>query len=138
MYGLKSEIGLGVNPRHVALEVQMSEEMVTAFTEHMEGKDELQGQLQARVGEATSEAIARFAAEHGFEFTGEEFSGMISREVSELSEDELDAVAGGLATNRPTLPLVETAAGGMGAWASMKAGQPGAQALPNMRRGFKR
>ena len=49
-------------------------------------------ELQARIGEEIeAEALIALGAEHGCEFTAEEL-----QESVELSEDELDGVAGGL------------------------------------------
>jgi predicted ribosomally synthesized peptide with nif11-like leader len=127
-----------VDPCHDEREVWMSKETITAFSKHMEGDDELQVRLQGRIVEATAEAIARFAGEHGFEFTGEEFSEAMDKEIEELSEDELDAVAGGLNLNQPTSPILRAAAGGLCGWGAMRAGRLGAQSLPNMKKGFNR
>jgi predicted ribosomally synthesized peptide with nif11-like leader len=73
----------------------MSDEVIGSFFERLEGDEELQLEMQTRVQQATSTAIASFAAEQGFEFTGEQLADAITKQVAELDEDELEAVAGG-------------------------------------------
>ncbi len=66
----------------------MSKENLAQFMNKIADSEE----LQARIGEEIeAEALIALGAEHGCEFTAEEL-----QESVELSEDELDGVAGGL------------------------------------------
>ncbi len=66
----------------------MSKENLEQFMSKVADSEE----LQARIGEEIeAEALIALGAEHGCEFTAEEL-----QESVELSEDELDGVAGGL------------------------------------------
>jgi predicted ribosomally synthesized peptide with nif11-like leader len=66
----------------------MSKENLAQFMNKVADSEE----LQARIGEEIeAEALIALGAEHGCEFTAEEL-----QESVELSEDELDGVAGGL------------------------------------------
>jgi len=66
----------------------MSKENLEQFMSKVADSEE----LQAKIGEEIeAEALIALGAEHGCEFTAEEL-----QESVELSEDELDGVAGGL------------------------------------------
>jgi predicted ribosomally synthesized peptide with nif11-like leader len=82
--------------RHDLPEVRMSENIIESFLAHLEANKELQHQLQSRMQEATARTIAAFGAEQGFEFSGEEFAQLVTTQLSELSEEELDMAAGGV------------------------------------------
>ena len=65
----------------------MSKESLEQFSEKVAGSEE----LQARIGdEIDAESLIALGVECGFEFTAEDLG-----QSAELSEDELDAVAGG-------------------------------------------
>ena len=65
----------------------MSKESLEQFSEKVAGSEE----LQARIGdEIDAESLIALGVECGFESTAEDL-----RQSAELSEDELDAVAGG-------------------------------------------
>ena len=62
----------------------MSLEQLKAFLEKVKGDPSLQEKLKAS---KTSEDVVGIAKEHGFEFTADK--------ITELSEEELEGVAGG-------------------------------------------
>ena len=62
----------------------MSEEQLKAFLEKVKGDTTLQGKLKAA---KTPRDIVGIAREHGYEFTADK--------IAELSEEELESVAGG-------------------------------------------
>ena len=62
----------------------MSEEQLKAFLEKVKGDTTLQGKLKAA---KTPRDIVGIAREHGYEFTADK--------IAELSEEELEGVAGG-------------------------------------------
>ncbi len=69
----------------------MSKENLEQFMEQVAGSEE----LQAKIGEEIdAEALIALGAECGCEFTAEELS-----EAAELTNDELDSIAGGITHN---------------------------------------
>ena len=73
----------------------MSKENLDQFIQKVTDSEE----LQARIGEEIdAEALIALGAEHGCEFTAEEL-----QEAAELSDEELDGVAGGMYP-RPSPP----------------------------------
>jgi len=62
----------------------MSREQLKAFLNEVRGNSDLQDKLKAA---KSSEEVARIAKEHGHEFTADK--------ITELSEEELEGVAGG-------------------------------------------
>ena len=62
----------------------MSEEQLKAFLEKVKGDTTLQDKLKAA---KTPEEVVAIAKEHGHEFTADK--------ITELSEEELEGVAGG-------------------------------------------
>ena len=66
----------------------MSKENLEQFMNQISDSEE----LQARIGdEIDAESLIALGAEHGYEFTAEEL-----QEAAELSDEELEGVAGGL------------------------------------------
>ena len=63
----------------------MSEEQLNAFLERVKADTSLQAKLKAA---KTPEDVVSIAKEHGHEFTADKFT--------ELSEEELEGVAGGV------------------------------------------
>ena len=68
----------------------MSEEQLKAFLEKVKGDTTLQEKLK---GAKSPEDVVGIAKEHGHEFTADK--------LSQLSEAELEGVAGGLSTDSP-------------------------------------
>ena len=68
----------------------MSEQQLKAFVEKVKGDTELQEKLKAA---STPEAAMDIAKEAGFAITAEDIQSMQS--ATELSDDELEGVAGG-------------------------------------------
>ena len=62
----------------------MSEEQLKAFLEKVKGDKSLQDKLKAA---KSTEDVVSIAKEHGYEFTADK--------IAELSEEELEGVAGG-------------------------------------------
>lgn len=73
----------------------MSEEVVGAFLEHLDGDEALRLELQTRIRDATAQVVAGFAAERGFEFTPSQLADVVAGQADELTDDELESVAGG-------------------------------------------
>ena len=65
----------------------MSEEQLKAFLEKVKADTSLQEKLKAA---KSPEDVVGIAKEHGHEFTADKFS-----QLSQLSEEELEGVAGG-------------------------------------------
>ena len=74
----------------------MSLEQLKAFLEKVKGDPSLQDKLKAA---KSPEDVVGIAKEHGFEFTADK--------ITELSEEELEGVAGGLKLTK--LSVAETA-----------------------------
>ena len=70
----------------------MSEEQLKAFLEKVKGDPSLQEKLKAA---KSPEDVVGIAKEHGHEFTADR--------ITELSEQELESVAGGTDRGKPTL-----------------------------------
>ena len=77
----------------------MSEEQLKAFLEKVQGDTSLQEKLKAA---ASPEAAIEIAKEAGFLITAEDIQSMQSATV-ELSDDELEQVAGGCQINSAKL-----------------------------------
>jgi len=80
----------------------MSKDMVVKFLSAVDADSDLRGELVAAIEGTTEQAssIVEIADRHGFEFTLDDYTEVI-REIGrqqegEVSQDELDAVAGGL------------------------------------------
>ncbi|ABM79128.1 Nif11-like leader peptide family natural product precursor [Prochlorococcus marinus] len=71
----------------------MSEEQLKAFLEKVQGDTSLQEQLKAA---ADTDAVAAIAKEAGFSISAED----LTQAQLELSEEELESVAGGWQTKR--------------------------------------
>jgi len=70
----------------------MSKERLEQFMNQVAESEE----LQARIGEEIDgDALIALGAEHGFEFNTEELN-ELSSEPTELTDDDLDSVAGGI------------------------------------------
>ncbi len=70
----------------------MSKESLEQFMNQVAESEE----LQARIGEEIDgDALIALGAEHGFEFNTEELN-ELSSEPTELTDDDLDSVAGGI------------------------------------------
>ncbi|KZR93624.1 Nitrogen fixation protein of unknown function [Synechococcus sp. MIT S9509] len=69
----------------------MSEEQLKAFIEKVQGDDSLQEKLKAA---ANPDAVVSIAKEAGFMISADDL-----KEVSEISEEELEGAAGGSDTN---------------------------------------
>ena len=83
----------------------MSEEQLTAFYEKAKGDTSLQAKLQAAAADNTVDlkAVAEIAQEAGFNITSEGIKELIEKakaaspdSTQELSDEELQGVAGGL------------------------------------------
>jgi predicted ribosomally synthesized peptide with nif11-like leader len=85
----------------------MSKEAASRFLSRI-SKD---AQLQRQLGDAQAAAVVAFAAEHGFEFTNDELaelaSALMTPPSSELSEEQLTAVAGGLSATTPLTGTIQ-------------------------------
>ncbi len=82
----------------------MSKENLDQFIQKVTDSEE----LQARIGEEIdADSLIALGAEHGCEFTAEDLAANV-----ELSDEELDGVAGGVAWRRMVRPLCQT--GGRG------------------------
>ena len=77
----------------------MSEEQLNAFLEKVKSDAELQEKLKAS---ADANAVVAIAKEAGFSITAEDIQSMQSATV-ELSDDELEQVAGGCQINSAKL-----------------------------------
>ena len=66
----------------------MSEEQLKAFIEKVQGDDSLQAKLKAA---ADSDAVVTIAKEAGFSISADD----LTKAQSEISEEELEGVAGG-------------------------------------------
>ena len=83
----------------------MSIQAVNQFLEKVAQDSKIQEELaQAMQAEDDRQAVVELGAKHGFEFTGEELMTEIEKrqqaaiDSGELSEEELEAVAGGACT----------------------------------------
>ena len=74
----------------------MSEEQLKAFLEKVKGDTSLQDKLKAS---ASPEAAIDIAKAAGFSITAEDIQSMQSNGTVELSDKELDGVAGGWGTS---------------------------------------
>ena len=72
----------------------MSEEQLKAFLEKVKGDNNLQEKLRAA---ADSNAVAAIAKEAGFSISADD----LTKAQSELSEEELEGVAGGGISEKP-------------------------------------
>ncbi len=79
----------------------MSEEQFKAFLEKVEGDTSLQEQLN---GAADSDAVVEIAKAAGFAITSEDIQSM--PEVVELSDEELESVAGGIVRGSERKPQI--------------------------------
>jgi len=91
----------------------MANEAVGEFFALLDGDEELREELKTEIERAAATAIIQAAAGRGLEFTLEDLEDQITDPVSELSEDELDAVAGGVSMrsrglSRPSIASVAT------------------------------
>ena len=81
----------------------MSKENLEQFMNQIAESEE----LQAKIGEEIdAESLIALGAEHGCEFTAEEL-----QEAAELSDEELDEVAGGKVYRKPSVGLVPLPSG---------------------------
>jgi predicted ribosomally synthesized peptide with nif11-like leader len=80
----------------------MTNKAVGEFFDLLDGGPELRKELQAEIERAAAAAIIGFAARRGLEFTREELDTQLTNQVADLSEEELEAVAGGVSL-RPDL-----------------------------------
>lgn len=71
----------------------MSKEEVARFAQDMKTNAELQAAAKDAGGDADS--LAQFAAGHGYEFSAEELHAYADDKKGELSDEDLDKVAGG-------------------------------------------
>lgn len=71
----------------------MSLEEVKRFAEAVKKDDALQKELKAKGGDEA--AVADFAKSKGFDFSADELKGFAAEKKGELSEEQLDKVAGG-------------------------------------------
>ena len=77
----------------------MSKESLDQFMNQVADSEE----LQARIGEEMDpDALIALGAEHGCEFTADDLTA-----GAELSDEELDGVAGGISMTRPSTNLLE-------------------------------
>ena len=72
----------------------MSEEQLKAFIEKVKGDTSLQEKLKA-AADADAEAVAAIAKEAGFSISADDLNQAQSELSEELSEEELEGVAGG-------------------------------------------
>ena len=83
----------------------MSAEAVTKFLDHVAKDNELGEEIRGIIAEREEQAafeLVDFAANRGYEFTATELRKHLAdlqQKTAELSEAELEAVAGGLMTN---------------------------------------
>jgi predicted ribosomally synthesized peptide with nif11-like leader len=74
----------------------MSIEAVNQFLTKVSEDQQLQAELaQAMEAENNRQATAELGAKHGYDFTPEELEAEVKNRQSELSEEALEAVAGG-------------------------------------------
>jgi predicted ribosomally synthesized peptide with nif11-like leader len=77
----------------------MSKESLDQFIQKVTDSEE----LQARIGgEMDADSLIALGAEHGFEFSAGDLAA-----GAELSDEELDGVAGGISMTRPSTNLLE-------------------------------
>ena len=74
----------------------MSEEQLKAFLEKVQGDTSLQEKLKAAADANDANAVVEIAKEAGFSISADE----INQAQSELSDKELEGVAGGIGTFR--------------------------------------
>lgn len=80
----------------------MSKQNLSEFWKKVENDPELRKRLDSMPGGAPQEIVAglvRIGSEHGLPFTAEEFGETASVQGTELSDQSLDRVAGGLQSN---------------------------------------
>ena len=76
----------------------MSTENITKFTEAVSASPDLQAKLQEvhlAAARQTAEQLAALSAETDAPFTAEEFLGNAQSQIAELSDEQLESVAGG-------------------------------------------
>ena len=73
----------------------MSEEQLKAFLEKVQGDTSLQEKLKAA---ADANAVAAIAKEAGFSISADDLTTKAQSKLSELSDKELEGVAGGIGT----------------------------------------
>ena len=73
----------------------MSQQSLEQFLEKVAQSEELQSQIGEEID---GDALIALGAEHGFEFNTEELN-ELSSEPTELTDDDLDSVAGGIQEN---------------------------------------
>jgi len=76
---------------------RMSREAIDAFFTRLAEDEELQRSYGSAMDLATRQSTVELAAAHGFEFTAAELGAAMEEQSTELSEDELENVAGGSA-----------------------------------------
>ena len=76
----------------------MSEEQLKAFIEKVKGDTSLQEKLKASA-DADAEAVAAIAKEAGFSISADDLNQAQSELSAELSEEELEGLAGGFIMN---------------------------------------
>ena len=81
----------------------MSEEQLKSFLEKVKADTTLQEKLKAA---ADADAALAIAKEAGFAITAEDIQSMQSATATDLSDEELEGVAGGLITIHLTAPLI--------------------------------
>ena len=73
----------------------MSQSELERFIADVKANKEMQEDLKK--GEASVEAVVKYAKEKGYDFTVEELKAYVETKKSELSEEELEKIAGGIA-----------------------------------------
>ena len=73
----------------------MAKDAVEKFYERMTEDEKLQRDYAEAMDRASAEAVAGFASDNGFDFSVDELVDTWSSQTVELSEDDLDGVAGG-------------------------------------------
>lgn len=115
----------------------MSIEAVTKFTDKLAQDESLQQELKSAIGDkeglSASQAVAELGAKHGYNFSAEEAQQtrefVLESESDELSEEDLEAVAGGGPAGRMIGEKV-------GAWLGDKAEDFGRKILPKIFKGW--
>jgi predicted ribosomally synthesized peptide with nif11-like leader len=92
----------------------MSNKAVDEFFDLLDGDEELRIELRDEIERAAAAAMIGVAGRRGIEFTHEDLEGQLSNQMADLSEEELEAVAGGLSLksnifSRPSILSVATA-----------------------------
>ena len=73
----------------------MSEEQLKAFLEKVKEDTSLQEKLKAAANAAESDAVLAIAKEAGFMISAEDLKDFKNAQFSEISDEELEGVAGG-------------------------------------------